>query len=98
MTVIDEYITFCNEVITGEQVVDDGSSMPSVIRADNTMEALQQRVSHVINDHSSIIDQNIIADKKIIVDCGNQKLSEFHLKPRKKEYTWWGSEKKGSGS
>lgn len=95
-SVIDEYIVFCNEVITGEQIVNE-DSIPSVIKSNNTMSALQQRVSQVINDHSSIIDQNILADKKIKVDCGNQKLSKFHLQPRKKEYTWWGSEVEGSG-
>ena len=84
-SVIDEYIVFCNEVITGEQIVNE-DSIPSVIKSNNTMSALQQRVSQVINDHSSIIDQNILADKKIKVDCGNQKLSKFHLQPRKKEY------------
>ena len=87
-------ILLCNEIITGEQVVDTGPA--SVIRSENTMKALQQRVSNIINKSSSEIDQNVVAKKNITVDCGRKKLSDFHLKPRKK-YTWWGSEVKGSG-
>tara|TARA_B100002051_G_C16708969_1_gene625535 strand:- start:560 stop:1648 length:1089 start_codon:yes stop_codon:yes gene_type:complete len=95
MTVIDDYIVFCNEIITGEQVVDEGAA--SVIRSENTMKALQQRVSNIINKSSSEIDQSVVAKKTITVDCGKKKLTDFHLKPRKKKYTWWGSEVKGSG-
>ena len=61
MTIKDEYITFCNEVITGEQVVDTGPA--SVIRSENTMKALQQRVSNIINKSSGEIDQSVVAKK-----------------------------------
>jgi hypothetical protein len=96
MTIKDDYIAFCNEIITGEQVVDKPGAA-SVIRSENTMKALQQRVSNIINKSSSEIDQKVVAKKNITVDCGKNQLTDFHLKPRKKKYTWWGSEIDGSG-
>lgn len=97
MAAVGEFFSFCNDLIAGSPAKADEDAVPSIIRSSNVQEAIQQKVSNVMNVHSSIIEQNVIADKKIKVDCGNRQLSDFHLKPRKKEYTWYGGEIKGSG-
>jgi len=97
MSVVGEFFQFCNDLIAGSPVTNDEDTIPSIIRSSNTMEAIQQQVSNVINDSSSIIDQSLIADKNIKVDCGIHQLNEIHLRPMKKEYTWFGAEIEGSG-
>ena len=92
MAAVGEFFSFCNDLIAGSPAKADEDAVPSIIRSSNVQEAIQQKVSNVMNVHSSIIEQNVIADKKIKVDCGNRQLSYFHLKPRKKEYTWYGGE------
>lgn len=97
MAVVGEFFSFCNDLIAGSPAKADEDAIPSIIRSSNVQEAIQQKVSNVMNIHSSVIDQNVIANKKIKIDCGNRKLTDFHLKPRKKEYTWYGREIEGSG-
>ena len=41
-SVIDEYIVFCNEVITGEQIVNE-DSIPSVIKSNNIQNTIEYK-------------------------------------------------------
>jgi hypothetical protein len=97
MVIVGEFFQFCNDLIAGGPPPINEDIIPSIIRSETTQKALQQVVSNIINTHSSIIDQSLIADKKIKVDCGNRMLTPYHLELRKKEYTWYGGEIKGSG-
>ena len=98
MSVFKEFTTFFSNVVVGYSD-DDGTNqqVPSIIESSNVMDSLSAKVSETIGKYENSIYQNFTSDQKIIVDCGSEKLTNWHLKPRGEQYTWYGQKIPNSG-
>jgi len=98
MSVFKEFTTFFSNIIVGYS--DDDSTekqIPSIIESSSVMDSLSAKVSETIGKYENEIYQNFTSDQKIIVDCGSEKLSDWHLKERGEQYTWYGKLIQNSG-
>jgi len=98
MTIAKEFITFFNNVIVGSAEKNETEDqIPAIIESDTVMDALSAKVSNSISKYENSIQQDFNSDQKIVVDCGSDKLTEWHLRKRGKTYNWLGGEIPGSG-
>ena len=97
-TILDEFLDFFSAVLYGnlpEENVSD--EMKNILTSESMMTALNSKVSHRMKQYSQTIDDSIVAKQNITIDCGTDKLTEWHLTPMVKEYTLYGKEVPGSG-
>ena len=98
MGLIGDFFTFFNEVMVGN-TKDESEDNPilSTLQSESTMYNLNQVVQNKLMTYTSNIEQNVRADQKIVIDCGSDKLEEWHIKNRNEEYTWYGKKIPYSG-
>jgi hypothetical protein len=98
MSIAKEFITFFNNVIVGSaEKSETEDQIPAIIESNTVMDALSAKVSNSISKYENSIQQDFNSDQKIVVDCGSDKLTEWHLRKRGKTYNWLGGEIPGSG-
>ena len=88
---------FIDDLIVGSAPKPDEADIGSVITSKNTVEAIQQKVQNIVENHSQQIDQSITVNKNIHIDCGDGNLTDYHLQPTKHKYTWFGEKIPGTG-
>jgi hypothetical protein len=98
MSIVTEFITFFNNLIVGSsEKTEIEDQITAIIESNTVMDALSARVSNVISQYENTIIQDLNSDQKIVVDCGSDRLTDWHLKRRGKTYNWLGNEMPNSG-
>ncbi len=100
MGILGEFFNFFNAVVLGPPKDDEGSDRDEILSAlqsQSLMVNINQVIQRKILEYSSTIDQDVIANKTITIDCGTEQLSDWHLEPRNEKYTWYGKEIPHSG-
>jgi hypothetical protein len=92
-----EIFEFIDNLVIGEANKAPKDTLPTLLTSSNTIEAVSMRVQNVFEKHTSMIDQSLTVNKNIYIDCGDAPLTDYHLKPGKKKYTWLGNEIPGTG-
>ena len=92
-SVFEEFLDFFNSLLIGSSTKDDGTNdVLNIIQSESVMEASSAKLSNTLKKFTQVSEQNIYADKKITIDCGKDKLTDWHLKPMGQQYTWFGDE------
>ena len=91
MSIVEEFLDFFNDLIAGKNI-DSASSeeVLNTIQSESTMEAVSLKLNTTFKKFTQTTEQNLYANKKITIDCGVDKLTDWHLKPKGQRYTWFG--------
>jgi hypothetical protein len=91
MDVVKDFFTFFNNIIVGhEKEKSTVEQVPSIIESNNVMDSLSAKVKNSMAKYENTSMQNFDSGQKITVDCGSDKLTDWHLKKRGEKYTWLG--------
>ena len=91
-TIFEEFFDFFNNLLVGYSKEDTDDNISALLQSESMMEALSLKLSNSMKRFSQTIDQDVIADKNITIDCGSDRLTSWHLTPRGQKYTWYGKE------
>ena len=95
-SVFDEFIDFFNSILIGypssNDNKDENDEVLNIIQSESIMEAASAKISSSLKKFTQTIEQNVYADKSITIDCGIDKLTDWHLQPKGKNFTWYGAE------
>tara|TARA_Y100000996_G_scaffold239398_1_gene188218 strand:- start:826 stop:1827 length:1002 start_codon:yes stop_codon:yes gene_type:complete len=100
MSVFSRFITFFNNVIVGHEKKEEENNLEkalATIESTNVMEAVNATLTNEISNYENSTIQTITSEQTIEVDCGSYRLTDWHLKERGKQYTWYGEEIPYSG-
>ena len=90
-SVFEEFLDFFNALLVGSpSKEDDTDDVLNIIQSESIMEAASAKLSNTLKKYTQISEQNVYAGKKINIDCGKGKLTDWHLKPMGQKYTWFG--------
>lgn len=93
-----QIFSFIDDLVVGEgKEFDSGINIPSTMMSKNTLEAIQMKVSNIIENHTQMIDQSITVNKNIYIDCGSSQITGHLLEKGRKEYDWLGNPIPGTG-
>ena len=90
------FFGFFNSVVLGRAPGSGSSDITNFIKSDSNMEAVSAVVTEKLMNISQQIDQGALVDKKIIVKCNNNQLTDYHKEPLPILRTWYGAEIKES--
>ena len=99
-TILDQFLDFFGAVLYGNDPDENDTvseEIKNIITSDTMMSALVSKVNDRMKQYSQTISDSIVATQNITIDCGTDKLTDWHLRPMVKEYTWYGEEIPGSG-
>ena len=80
-----------------EEDDDSGDPILGGLSSETTMNNVNQVVQNKLSDYHSSIEQNISAEQRVVIDCGSDKLTPWHVKSRNERYTWYGAKVPNSG-
>ena len=97
-----QIFSFIDDLVVGEgKEFDSGLNIPSTMMSKNTLEAIQMKVSNIVEKHTQMVDQSITVNKNIYIDCGSAPitghlLEKGNYKDGKKNGLWEYYHKDGS--
>tara|TARA_Y100001935_G_scaffold247280_1_gene242995 strand:+ start:10262 stop:11260 length:999 start_codon:yes stop_codon:yes gene_type:complete len=99
MSAFSRFITFFNNVIVGHEKGEENNLEKALatIESTNVMDAVNAVLTNEISNYENNTIQTITSEQTIEVDCGSYRLTDWHLKERGKQYTWYGEEIPYSG-
>lgn len=91
MSIVEEFLYFFNDLIAGKNIGSaSNDEVLNTIQSESTMEAVSLKLNTTFKKFTQTTEQNLYANKKITIDCGVDKLTDWHLKPKGQRYTWFG--------
>jgi len=94
VNIFEEFLDFFNNLLNGytPEDEDENNEVLNIIQSESTMESISLKLNTVFKKLTNTIEQNVYANQKITIDCGRDKLTDWHLKPMGQKYTWYGAE------
>jgi len=83
--VFGDFLTFFNDILVGKQPGDDNDKCIAAILSTNSIETAQEAVIDIFNKSKEEIDQDVLMNQEITVNCGDAGLEDYQLE---KEYDY----------
>lgn len=94
-----QIFNFIDDLVVGEtrEVDINDNSIPTTLMSKSTLEALQMKISEILEKHTQMVDQNITITKNIYIDCGSNPITDQLLEKGRKKYDFLGNPIPGTG-
>lgn len=93
-----QIFSFIDDLVVGEgKEFDSENNIPTTMMSKNTLEAIQMKVSNIVEKHTQMVDQSITVNKNIYIDCGSAPITGHLLEKGRKKYDWLGNPVPGTG-